>query len=150
MNGWVRRIRGAFKMGLTWAIAWFAAGMLLLLVVGPDAADVPFPLGFGFLGFFAGVTFSGVLGLVEGRRSFDQMSIPRFAAWGGIGGLLFSGIFVGAAALGGGALLILAPVFSLAGAGCAAGSLALARLAEDRDVLESGPAGSVLRLPGDE
>ncbi|MCL7980502.1 MAG: hypothetical protein M8865_11440, partial [marine benthic group bacterium] len=74
MNRWIRRIRGALGLGLTWGLAWFGAGMALLLVVGPDAADVPFPLGFGLLGFLAGVTFSGVLGLVEGRRSFDQMS----------------------------------------------------------------------------
>ncbi len=125
-------------MGLTWAVAWFGAGMILLLIVGPDAADVPFPLGFGFLGFLAGITFSGVLGIGEGRRSFEQMSLPRFAAWGGVGGLLFSGIFVVAAALGGGTLLILAPVFSLSGAACAAGTLALARRAEDRPLLDAG------------
>ena len=35
-----------------------------------------------------------VLGLVEGRRRFDQMSLPRFAGWGAVGGLLLSGIFV--------------------------------------------------------
>ncbi len=135
-------------MGLVWAGAWFGAGMLLLLVVGPDAADVPFPLGFGALGFFAGLTFSGVLGLVEGRRSFDQMSIPRFAAWGGVGGVLFAGFFVLAASLGGEVFLGLSVVFALAGAGCAAGSLALARLAEDRDLLDTGAAGSETWLPG--
>ncbi|MDA1104941.1 MAG: hypothetical protein O2956_15270 [Gemmatimonadetes bacterium] len=138
MSTWVKRIRGAIGMGLTWATAWFAAGMALLLVVGPDAADVPFPLGFAFLGFLAGTTFSGVLGLVEGRRRFDQLSIPRFATWGGVGGLLFSGIFVVVAALGVDTLLVLAPVFALAGAGCAAGTLALARKAEDRGVLDAG------------
>jgi len=85
MNKWLRRIRGAIGMGLTWGLAWLAAGIALLLVVGPDAADVPFPLGFGMLGFFSGVTFSGVLGLIEGRRRFDQMSLPRFAGWGPLG-----------------------------------------------------------------
>ena len=42
MGGWMRRIRGAIGMGLTWAAAWFSAGMALLLVVGFGAADVPF------------------------------------------------------------------------------------------------------------
>ncbi|MCK7577394.1 MAG: hypothetical protein MZV65_17245 [Chromatiales bacterium] len=65
MQKWLRRIRGAIGMGLTWAAAWFGAGMVLLLIVGLDAADVPFPLFFGLLGFLAGVTFSGILGLVE-------------------------------------------------------------------------------------
>ena len=125
-------------MGLTWALAWFAAGMALLLVVGPDAADVPFPLGFGLLGFLAGVTFSGVLGLVEGRRSFDQMSIPRFAGWGAVGGVIFSGVFVAVAGLGGAVLLALAPVFALSSSACAAGSLALARKAEEPALLDAG------------
>ena len=136
MKKWLRRIRGAVGMGLTWAVAWFGAGVALLLVVGVGAADVPFPLGFGLLGFLAGVTFSGVLGIVEGRRRFDQMSLPRFAVWGGVGGLLLSGIFVLATGLGW-EVLVLGPVFALSGAGCAAGSLALARTEEDRELLDA-------------
>ena len=137
MKKWLRRIRGAIGMGLTWAMAWFGAGLGLLLVVGFGAADVPFPIVFGVFGFLAGVTFSGVLGIVEGRRRFDQMSLPRFAWWGAVGGLLLSGIFAWAAGLGG-EFLVLGPVFALAGAGCAAGSLALARMAEDRELLDVG------------
>jgi hypothetical protein len=130
-------------MGLTWALAWFAAGLVLLLIVGPDAADVPFPLGFGLLGFLAGATFSGVLAIAERRRGFDQMSLPRFAMWGGAGGLLFSVLFVLAVAVSGDATLLddlvfLGPLFAVAGAASAAGSLALARMAEDREVLEAG------------
>jgi hypothetical protein len=123
-------------MGLTWAVAWFGAGLILLLIVGVGAADVPFPLFFALLGFLAGVTFSGVLGIVEGRRRFDQMSLPRFAAWGALGGLLLSGFFAWAAGLRG-EFLVLGPVFALSGAGCAAGSLALARRAEDREFLDA-------------
>lgn len=129
-------MRGAIGIGITWALVWLGAGLVVLLIVGPGAADVPFPLFFGLLGFLAGVTFSAVLGIVEGRRRFDQMSLPRFAAWGGVGGILLS---IGlAAALGGEALPVLAPIFALSGAGCAAGSLAVARMAEDRDLLDSG------------
>ena len=105
MKKWLRRIRGAIGMGLTWAAAWFGAGMImllgLLLVTGSTGADVPYPLGFGAFGFVAGVTFSGVLGLVERRRRFDQMSLPRFAGWGAAGGFLLSAIFVLAVALPG-------------------------------------------------
>ena len=138
MSKWLRRIRGALGMGLAWALAWFGAGMILLLIVGPDAADVPFPLGFGLLGFLAGATFSGVLGIVGGRRTFDQMSLPRFAGWGAVGGLLLAVIFVLAAGLGGDVLLVLAPVFALSSSASAAGSLALARKAEDRELIEGG------------
>ena len=138
MSKWLRRIRGALGMGLAWAMAWFTAGMVLLLIVGPDAADVPFPLGFGLLGFLAGATFSGVLGIVGGRRTFDQMSIPRFAGWGAVGGLLFAVIFVLAAGLGGSVLLVLGPVFALSSAASAAGSLALARKADDQELIGGG------------
>ena len=130
---WLRRIRGAVGIGLTWAAAWFGAGMMLLLVVGFGAADVPFPLFFGLLGFLAGVTFSGILGIVAGRRGFDRMSLPRFAAWGALGGLLLSGIVAFAA--GPGEFLVLGPVFALAGAISAAGTLALARRADSRERL---------------
>jgi hypothetical protein len=144
MTKWLRRIRGAVGMGLTWAAAWFGAGMIMvlgLLLVTGTRADVPFPLVFGVFGFVAGVTFSGVLGLVEGRRRFDQMSLPRFAGWGASGGFLLSTIFVLAVALAGDPafvwnLLVLGPIFAVAGAGSAAGSLALARRAEDRELLE--------------
>ena len=151
MSTWLRRIRGALGMGLTWAAAWFAAGMALLLVVGPDAADVPFPLGFGLLGFLAGVTFSGVLTLAAGRWDFSRLSLPRFALWGGVGGVVFGVLFVlvvgmlGAASL---PVLGMAGLFGLAGAGTAAGSLALARgAADEADALGSGRGEEVPGLP---
>lgn len=137
MGELLRKLRGALGLGLTWAFTWFAAGMALLLVVGPEAADVPFPLGFGFLGFLSGVTFSVVLGLTEGRRRFDEMSIPRFALWGGLGGVSLSVIFSLVAGLGILMPLVLGPVFGLAGAACAAGTLALARTGEDPELLEA-------------
>ena len=153
MEGGLRRIRGAVGMGLTWALAWFGAGMLLLLIVGPDAADVPFPLGFGAFGFVAGVAFSGVLGIVEGRRRFDQMSLGRFAAWGAAGGLLLFGTFFLAVTLVEGftpAILVSGPVFALAGAGSAAGTLALARGGEDRELLDARAEADEAGLSEDE
>lgn len=150
MKKWLRKIRGAIGMGIAWGLAWFAAGMGLLLIIGPDAADVPFPLGFGALGFFAGTLFSGIVSVVASRRNFDQISMPRFAGWGAAGGLGFSLLFAGITFAFGetgpiGALPILAPVFGLAGAGCASGALALARKANvselpigDADVSDLG------------
>jgi hypothetical protein len=156
MKKWLRRIRGAIGMGLIWALAWFGAGIALLLVVGFGAADVPFPLGFGMLGFFAGVTFSVVLVILEGRRGFDQLSLPRFAAWGAAGGLLLSVMFVlAAAALAEGTafirnLVFLGPLFAVAGAASAAGSLALARMAEDRALPSAGAHLAEVGPSGDE
>jgi len=128
---WLRRVRGAVGIGLTWAAAWFAAGMLLLLVVGPDAADVPFPLFFGLLGFLTGAMFSLVLGIMARRRRFDQMSLPRFAGWGAVGGLSLSSMLIWTAGPDAD-FLVVGPVFTFAGAISAAGTLALARRAEKR------------------
>ena len=149
MKKWLRRLRGAIGMGLTWAAAWFGAGMVLLLVVGVGAADVPFPLFFGFLGFLAGATFSGILGIFARRRRFDEMSLPRFAVWGALGGLLLSGI-VALAAGPGAEILVLGPVFAAAGAISAAGTLALARRAEERELPDANAEAVEAGLHKDE
>jgi hypothetical protein len=115
MRKWLRRIRGAIGMGFTWGLAWGAAGSVLA-VVTRFRADAPFPLIFGVLGFFAGVIFSALLALTEGGRTLDEMSLPRFAGWGAMGGLLLS---------------------ALASAVCASGSLALARRAVARELPDS-------------
>ena len=77
-----RRVRGAIGIGLTWALAWFGAGMVLLLIVGVGAADVPFPLFFGLLGFIAGVVFAGILAMGAGPRRLEQLSLARVSGWG--------------------------------------------------------------------
>jgi len=128
MGKWLRRIRGAIGMGFTWAAAWFAAGLVSRWVLGFNP-DVPFPLVFAVLGFMAGVTFSGLIVLTEGRRRFDQISLPRFAGWGAMGGLQLSALFAKAASLAWGDVLAIAPTFALASAVCASGSLAVARRA---------------------
>ena len=137
MKRWARRIRAAIGMGLTWAAAWFGAGMLLARVPG-FSSDLPFALLFAPLGFITGIIFSGILVGIEGRRGFDRTSLSRFAVWGAASGLLLSGIFVLGAALRGGALwgefLLFGPPLAMAGAMCAAGSLAVARRAERREL----------------
>ena len=60
MKKWLRRIRGALGMGLTWAAAWGVAGTLVMLgflLVTGSRPDAPFPIMFGVLGFVAGVAF---------------------------------------------------------------------------------------------
>src|SRR4051794_15927569 len=128
MRKWLRRIRGAIGMGLTWAAAWFAVGFVPRWVLGIES-DLPFPLLFGGLGFIAGVTFSGLLVLTEGRRRFEQLSLPRFAGWGAVGGLLLSALFVRGASLGRSEVAAITTTLTLACAVCASGSLALARRA---------------------
>jgi hypothetical protein len=133
MQKLLRRIRGAIGMGLTWAAAWFAAGGVPRWVFGIES-DLPFPILFGGLGFIAGVTFSGILVLTEGRRRLDQMSIPRFAVWGAIGGLLLSALFVRGTPAGLGEVLVITTTLTVACAVSASGSLALARRAVRREL----------------
>jgi len=158
MHTGLRRVRGAVGMGLTWAAAWGAAGAIATLgfvLATGSRPDAPFPIVFTVFGFIAGVLFSGVLGLVEGRRRFDQMSLARFAAWGAIGGLVLSTAFVLAVSLAGDPaflwnLVVVGPLFAAAAAGSAAGSLALARRAKDRALLEAADDVAVVGLPDGE
>jgi len=140
-------------MGLTWAAAWFVAGTLLARVPGFDS-DLPFALLFAPLGFFAGIIFSGVLMGIEGRRGFESTSLSRFAGLGAASGLLLSGIFVAGAALRGDALwrefLLFGPPLAMASAVCAAGSLALARRAERRELLGHSGRPAKTELTKDE
>ncbi len=144
MKKWLRRIRGAIGMGLTWAAGWTLVGMLgmvafyTLFPSVPDVVDIWIPV-FAYPGFLAGVGFSVVLRVAEGRRRFDELSLPRFAAWGAVGGLLV-GAFVAAVGFGkapNAALAAIMGTSTLLGAVSASGSLALARKEEDRELLDA-------------
>ncbi|MFN8573077.1 MAG: hypothetical protein U0132_13590 [Gemmatimonadaceae bacterium] len=134
MQRLLRRIRGAIGMGFTWAAAWSAVGFVPRWVLGMQG-DLPFPILFGGLGFIAGVTFSALVVLTQGRRTFAQMSLPRFAAWGAVGGLLLSALFMNGVLLNWTQVASISTAFALSSAACAAGSLAVARraVAERRD-----------------
>ncbi len=138
MKKWLKRIRGAFGTALTWAIAWSGVGATLGLAWpnsgrGIAASFVDGFIGWAILGFLGGAAFSVVLGIAEGRRGLHEMSLPRFAGLGAVGGLLLGTVLFamwGDVALG----LVMAAL----GGGSAAGSLALARRADDRELLEHG------------
>ncbi len=69
------------------------------------------------------------------------MSLPRFAGLGALGGLVLSVFLLTAGNGAGGSTLvgvIMASLATLMAAGSAAGSLALARRADDRELLEHG------------
>jgi len=103
-------------MGITWAIGWALFGLLIgvtskLTPILPwdaffEVFDAPLPA-LAVPGFFGGALFSLVLGLAARRRRFEELSVPRTAAWGALGGLLLSlvpatMVGVGLANLGGG------------------------------------------------
>jgi hypothetical protein len=102
---------------------------VLNILPGPDlflGVDI-WPAALAIPSFLAGVTFSAVLWMVEGRRSFDALRVPRIALWGALGGLLL-GTVVGLPAVAIAAL-------SITSGASAAGSLALARRARREDLI---------------
>jgi hypothetical protein len=161
MKKWLRRIRGTVVLGLTWALAWAPVGLLIGMIVDPDGSmDEPW-IAVGTLpGFLGGVAFAAVLGIVGRRRRFEELSIPRFAAWGAVAGLLVGGTWLVVALVSDPPRWLLNGLvvgsLTLLSAISAAGSLALARMAERRelpgagaDAAEAGRAGGEAReLPG--
>ena len=150
MKTWLRRIRGALGMGLTWAIVGFVAGMGIELIhnIWPNpvgsAVDI-WPAALAYPGFLGGVAFSVVLGIAGRRSRFDELTLPGVAAWGAVGGLLVSLVPAAMVALGLATpnvplwklTVALAGPFTIGGAIAASGSLTLARMAEDGESLPS-------------
>jgi hypothetical protein len=103
-------------------------------------SDLPFALVFAPLGVVTGIVFSGILVGIEGRRGLARASLARFAGWGAASGLLLSGVLVVGAAIRGaplwGEFLLFGPPLAMASALSAAGSLAIARRAERRELRE--------------
>lgn len=138
MNSWLQRVRGTIGIGATWAAAWAPVGAITGWVTGtlldfPSSVAANYAAMFGVLGLMGGTIFSTVLRLAESRRSFEQLSLPRFVGWGALGGLVLGGLAVSASLLGAsfdtlGAVIVGAA--TLLGAASAAGTLVVARGAE--------------------
>lgn len=164
MNRWLRRIRGAVGMGLAWAAGWALFGVLIgatsVLLPGLpwdaffEVFDAPLPA-LAIPGFLGGALFSVVLGIAGRRRRFEELSLPRFAAWGAVGGLLVSLVPAAMVAVGlatlsrpdAGLWRLTATIgvpLALLSAASAAGSLMLARKAEARASLGGGPDAAEL------
>lgn len=156
MKTWLRRIRGAFGMGLSWALAGALLGGVIEAITefvpGWNGAVVDiWPAALGALGFLGGGAFAIMLGVAGRHRSFNELSLPRVAAWGATGGLLLGVALMGmAGALAPGHWLEAAVFIGTATAGsavAAAGTLALARKGEDPKSLDAGPVFANLGLP---
>lgn len=154
------RIRAALRMGLIWAAGWVPIGLLIGLVLGGNSRTPDeFPLDdwvvpLAALGFLGGALFSGVLRIAEGRRRFDELSLPRSAAWGALGGLALGVLAVVGWQLDAGFGPVLWPraavligSATLLSAASASGSLALARMGEERGLLDGGADVAELGLP---
>ena len=162
-------------MGLTWAAGWALGGLLIGVASillpglpwGPffQVFDAPLPA-MAIPGFFAGMFFSTVLGIAGRRRRFSELSLPVFAAWGAVGGLMLLAfplvlVGVGLASPGGSsihplkALAVVGAPFMLMSVVSASVTLILARRAEGRagiddDEVEGLADGERQQLPDGE
>ena len=97
-----------------------------------------------------GAIFSIVLGIAGRRHRFDDLSLPRFTAWGAVGGVMLgllpaAMVGVGLASTEGSSASIWQTTAAIVGpltvlcAASAAGSLMLARRAQNRGRIDHSP-----------
>jgi len=135
MPRWMRILRGMIGMGLTFSIGVgvvaSAVALIPFLLAGGDRDLVRLVVASAIWAFPIGVAFSAVMALTARGRTFEKLSLPRFAAIGAGAGLLLYGVLAAnawqawstAQAVANGA------IFVLLGAGSATATLALARRA---------------------
>lgn len=139
MKRWLRRLRGAIGMGVTWGVGWALVGVLIGVAMNLGLPmrwfvrvfDAPLPA-LWVPGFFAGAAFSVVLGIGGRGRRFDELSLRRFAAWGALGGLVLGLIPVAAAGTGmtTATITVALGTLTVLSAASATGTLMLARMAQ--------------------
>src|SRR5687768_897720 len=83
MKKWMSGVRGTVLMIVIWVIGWGLGFGGIMELVDPDGKvqDV-WPTLLAIPGLIGGVLFSGILAFAEGGRSFDRISLVRFAIWG--------------------------------------------------------------------
>lgn len=95
MSHWKRVVRGIVGMGLAFAagaglVMSSLAAVVLLIRGGEGWREFAVPVvGSTFWGFLIGVAFGAVMAFTARGRSFESLSLPRFAALGVGAGLLF-------------------------------------------------------------
>jgi peptidoglycan/LPS O-acetylase OafA/YrhL len=143
MKKWLRRVRGAVGLGITWALFWAPVAVLIGFIVDPDGSlDEMWPLIGAYPGFLGGVMFSIVLGVAARHRRLDELSVPRTAAWGALAGLIVGTLpfLIGDPTTN--RIWLLATVvigtITVLSAASAAGSLALAKRAEQKALQAAG------------
>jgi hypothetical protein len=130
MRTLLRRIRGLVGIGIFSAVVWSAVGVAITAIISvvdspsvdPGEGPLLAALVFGRAGFVAGVMAGVVLAIAERHRRLADLTLPRVALWGALGGLALP--WLGAAPRP--MMLIL----GVLGSGSAVAAVALARRAE--------------------
>jgi hypothetical protein len=92
MNGTPVDIPRLLGVGLVWGVLWAALAMIVGTVIGVvdpaqiDPGEAPIVLAptIGLAGFACGVAFSGLLSIVERRRTIFELPLIQAALWGGL------------------------------------------------------------------
>lgn len=82
----LRKLKAALGIGSIWGIATGAVGTALGLSLLPTGSFLTsalvFGFGFGVAGLVLGAGFGGLLSVMEGRRTLDDLTAHRAALWG--------------------------------------------------------------------
>ena len=81
-------------VGLTWGVGWGTLIFILTSIIGAvdpqqiDQGEEPWRLAglVGLVGFMSGAVFAAILSSAERRKSLKDLSVPRAALWGALGG----------------------------------------------------------------
>jgi hypothetical protein len=98
MSTWVRHLRRAFLLALTWAVLWAPLGVLTGIFMDPnDTLDEPWAALGAYPGFLCGLVFAVVLAIAARQCRLGDLSPSRAGSWGALSGLLvmapvFSGL----------------------------------------------------------
>jgi hypothetical protein len=157
VNKWLRRIRAALLMGLTWAVVWMPVGLLIGMIMDPTGSmDEPWVLVGTLPGFLAGIMFSVVLGIAARRRRLHELSVARVGGWGAVAGFLIGSIPMILGDQDGRNVehlwllpLVVISSITVLSAASAAGSLVLARRSETRELPDPQPRASSLGSESD-
>ncbi len=160
MKTWLRKLRGVVSIGAIWgltlSVLGFAIGAIVSMIwheILPSTVVkyvVNVALYYGIAGFLFGSGFAGVLTIVDGRKTFEELTPKRAALWGALTGVGVT-IVVGVVATGLGIPLTgFVASICMCGAvtaGLGAGTVRLARRASAE--LETGTELHESKLLGD-
>ena len=154
MKTWLRKLRGILGIGAIWGLAGSVLGFALGAIVSlfwHDMLPITVVKYVGFMtlqhavwGFVSGSGFAGVLTIMEGRKTLEELTPVRAALWGALTGVGFATV-LGLVFIGLGNPSPLAPIlaticmYGAMTAGIVAGTVSLAK----RDPAMLG-AGAVL------
>ena len=80
MKKWLRRVRAAIGMGLTWAAGWALVGVLTGMVVDPTGPLVGmWIVVLGISSFLGGAVFSALLWTAEGKHENEVVELGNEA-----------------------------------------------------------------------